>query len=267
MSPNPFNETYGASAPENYERFFVPVVGEPLARDLVKDAALKPGERVLDVACGTGIVARLAAEAVGPEGAVTGVDVNPGMLAVARAVSGDAIAWREGDMASLPFSDGEFDAVICQLSLQFVPDKARALAEMKRVARPGGRVVLNVPGPAPKAFAIIDDALAQHVGPAAAGFVRQVFSVHDTEEIDAMLQAAGFKDTRVQAYQKDLQLPPARDFLWQYISSTPLAGIVTGADESARNALEQAVVTGWKRFESSDGVDIKQRVVVAHARA
>ena len=83
MSQQNFYEAYGGSAPENYERYFIPAIGAPLATDLIDTAALRPSERVLDVACGTGVVARLAAERVGATGTVAGIDINPGMLAVA----------------------------------------------------------------------------------------------------------------------------------------------------------------------------------------
>ena len=92
----PSFQSYGGTAPENYERYFVPAIGLPLAAALVESAGLSPGERVLDVACGTGVVARLAAERVGTAGHVTGLDVNPGMLAVAHSASTPvAIEWRE----------------------------------------------------------------------------------------------------------------------------------------------------------------------------
>ena len=84
MIQQTFGKTYGGTAPENYQRYFVPSIAAPLAEDLVRIAALRPGERVLDVACGTGVVTRLAGERVGEQGAVAGLDVNPGMLAVAR---------------------------------------------------------------------------------------------------------------------------------------------------------------------------------------
>ena len=97
MSQQHYGRAFGGNAPENYERFFVPAIGAPVAADLIDIAALRPGERVLDVACGTGVVARLAAERVGTTGTVAGLDINPGMLVVARSVapSGVAIEWHE----------------------------------------------------------------------------------------------------------------------------------------------------------------------------
>jgi len=102
---------------------------------------------VLDVACGTGIVARQAAPLVGADGQVVALDMNPAMLAVARALpapSGATIHWREGDAMDLPFEDGAFDVVLCQHGLQFVPDRARAVREMRRVLAPGGRALVIV---------------------------------------------------------------------------------------------------------------------------
>src|SRR5687767_11990931 len=104
MPATPFFEAYGGSAPENYERYFVPAIGRPLAEDLTETADLRPGERVLDVACGTGVVARLAAERVGAGGTVAGLDLNPGMLAVARAITPPqlTIVWHHGSAEAMP---------------------------------------------------------------------------------------------------------------------------------------------------------------------
>src|ERR1700722_8583613 len=127
------------SAPEVYERELVPAVFRPWAPILVDLAHPRPGERVVDVACGTGVVARIVAARVGPKGTVVGVDLNPGMLSVARsAVSTDPrasapVQWQEASADKLPFPDGSFDIVYCQLGLQFFVDRAAALCEMRRV--------------------------------------------------------------------------------------------------------------------------------------
>ena len=116
-----YGQSYGGTAPENYERYFVPAIGGPVAADLIAEAALRPGERVLDVACGTGIVARLAAERVGPTGTVAGLDVNPGMLAVARSMAasaGAAVRGYETSAESIPVPADAFDVVFCQLGLR-----------------------------------------------------------------------------------------------------------------------------------------------------
>ena len=109
-----FGRAYGGSAPENYERYFVPAIGAPLADDLIKVAALRENERVLDVACGTGLMARLASQSVGASGVVAGLDVNPGMLAVARRTTppGMTIEWHVASAETMPFPDASFNAVL-----------------------------------------------------------------------------------------------------------------------------------------------------------
>jgi ubiquinone/menaquinone biosynthesis C-methylase UbiE len=258
--------SFAASPPENYELYFVPAIGEPVATELLRAAALRPGERVLDVGCGTGIVARLAAEAVGSEGSVAGLDVEPGMLAVARsAAAGRGIEWIEASAESIPLPDESVDVVLCQMSLQFVPDRPRALEEMRRVLVPGGRFVLNVPGPKSSFFEPLSEALARHVDPKAAAFVERVFSLHDVDQLTVLLEGAGFRDVSVEAGEIELSLPPPKDFLWQYAAATPMAGIVMEAGEAARKELEREVVAAWRDYEVDDGMEIGQRIVVATA--
>lgn len=253
---------------ENYERFFVPAIGAPLATDLVRRAALRPGERVLDVACGTGIVARLASQEIGAKGTVAGLDVNPDMLAVARSATpaGSSIDWHEASAEAMPFPDASFDVVLCQMGLQFMPDKHAALSEIGRILVPGGRLILNMPGPTPQLFAIMGEALARHFGTEAAGFVNQVFSLHDTAEIQNLISGAGFHDISVQSETKSLRLPGPEDFLWQYVNSTPLAGAVARVDDERRGSLERDIVSEWQQFVKDRALTLHVRMVSATAR-
>lgn len=265
-SPHPDNP-YSKSPPENYERYFVPTIGAPVADDLVRIAALRPGERVLDVACGTGTVTRFAAELVGDSGQVAGLDINPGMLGVARSVtpSDMKIEWHEAGAESMPFPDESFDVVLCQMGLQFMPDKNAALMEMHRVLAPSGRVILNVPGPAPEPMSAMEDALVNHIGTEAGRFVELVFSLHDTDEIEGLLEAAGFHGISIQAGVKSLPIPKPADFLWQYVHSTPLAELVGRAGEAQRSALEGDVVSKWQELPDQSRA-LQVRMVVASAR-
>jgi ubiquinone/menaquinone biosynthesis C-methylase UbiE len=216
--------------------------------DLIRFAALRPGERVLDVACGTGVVARLASQEVGATGTVAGLDVNPGMLAVARSATPPDmfIEWHEASAEAMPLPDASFDVVLCQMGLQFMPDKHAALSEMRRVLVRGGRLILNVPGPAPRLFTIMGEALARHVDAEAAGFVNHVFSLHDTAEIQNLVGGASFHDVSVQSDTKPLRLPEPKEFLWQYVHSTLLAGAVAQVDDERRSSLERDVVAKWQ---------------------
>jgi ubiquinone/menaquinone biosynthesis C-methylase UbiE len=264
----PSFESYGGTGPENYERYFVPAVGAPLAANLVETAALGPGERVLDLACGTGIVARLAAGRVGSAGTVVGLDINPGMLAVARAAAppGTAIDWHQAPAHATALPDAAFDAVMCQLGLQFFPDQAAALRETHRVLAPGGRIVVNVPGPAPELFLILAEALARHIKPGLAPFVQQVFSLHDTRQLQALMAEAGFTRTAAEPATKTLALPPPAEFLWQYVHSTPLAATAAEAGQAARAALERDITAQWQPFTHNDRLMLELRVVTASAR-
>lgn len=250
-----YDRNFGGTAAENYQRFFVPAIGAPVAEDLIAAAGLRPGERVLDVACGTGVVTRLAAERVGAAGSVTGLDVNPGMLAVAASATPPdmAVDWQEASAESMPFPDGSFDVVLCQIGLQFVPGKLAALREMRRVLDTGGRAVVSVPGPKPPLFGVMTDALARHLSQEAASFGDLVFSMHDVDELTELMRGAGFRDVDVQAKPKSLRLPAPTDFLWQYILSTPVAEAASQAGEARRDALEREVCARWQEEHMADG--------------
>ena len=250
MTQQVYGKSYGGTPAENYQRFFVPSIGRPVAEDLIEVARLQPGERVLDVACGTGVVTRLAAERVGAAGLVAGLDVNPGMLAVARSQTPPDISidWYEASAELMPLPDEAFDVVLCQMGLQFVPNKLAALREMRRVLDTDGRAFVTVPGPKPPMFAIMTDALARHLSPGVASFGDLVFSMHDVDELTELMRSAGFREVDVQAKPKTLRLPAPADFLWQYIHSTPLAEAAAQAGEAKRDALERDVCVQWQEF-------------------
>lgn len=254
--------------PPAYECYFVPAIGRPIAEGLIAAAQLRPGEQVLDIACGTGIVARLAAAQVIPSGTVSGADINPGMIAEARRACEDVanIDWHETDAASLPFPNDSFDVVLCQMGIQFFPAKLPPLKEMRRVLRPGGRVLVNTPGPMPELFAVIRDAVARYVGPKPAGFLDAVFSLHDPDEYTELLRSAGFRQPDVRRAEKALELPPPADFLWQYLQSTPIgADVFNNTDADACAALEAQVREGCRQFEMGSGMKLQLGLTTAAA--
>ncbi len=263
--------TLGAapSPADVYEQFFVPNIGAPAAKGLLAAAALQPGERVLDVACGTGVVTRAAAASVGSTGRVVGLDVNPDMLAAARkyAPADAEIEWRQASAESMPLPDEAFDVVLCQMGLQFMSGKTAALGEMRRVLSDGGRFAANLPGPAPDLFTILIDALARRIGDQPAAFARAVFSLHDEDEIRALLQAAGFREVDVASSTARLDVAEPREFLWQYIASTPIGAAVSQADNASRTALEREVTDAWAPFRTDDGMRLEVRMTTAQGRA
>jgi SAM-dependent methyltransferase len=251
---------------ENYERYFVPAIAVPVAAELLRTADLQPGERALDVGCGTGLIARCAADSVGTGGSVTGIDISPEMIETAEslpAIGGASIEWHRGDVTALPFPDGSFDVVLCQLSLMFVEDRLGAVREMRRVLAEAGRVVITTPGPIPPTFELMEQAIVENISPDLAGFVRMVFSMHDPDVHGGLLHDAGFEDVDSRTDTATFDLPSPADFLWQYVNLTPLGPFVADAPEAARDALEAQVVETWQPYVRDGRTPSEQPMVLA----
>ena len=261
-------DSYPGNAAENYEKYFVPAIGEPLARELVEAAALEPGESVLDVACGTGIVARLAATRLGAGSEIAGADLNPAMLEVARASTPASapIQWYETNAEAMSLPDAGYDVVFCQMGLQFLDDPGAGLQEIRRVLKDSGRALVSLPGPKPRIMAIFGESLAEHISPQVAAFAEVVFSLHDPTTIAAMLRDAGFTSSQVDHDERTLRLPPPVDFLWQYIHSTPLAAPVSAAPQARREALEKDLRERWAEFVDGDDLIMQLQMTTAVAR-
>ena len=186
------------SPAEIYDEMFVPALFQQWGPIVADAARIGPGESVLDVACGTGVLACAALDRVGPQGTVAGLDPNPDMLSVARRKSG-RIAWREGRAESLPFPDGSFDAVVSQFGLMFFDDRPAALREMMRVLRPDGRMAVAVcdtldhsPG-----YAALADLLQRLFGDRIADAFRAPFVLGDPSGLLSICALAGIADAKV----------------------------------------------------------------------
>jgi ubiquinone/menaquinone biosynthesis C-methylase UbiE len=230
------------SGPEVYERELVPAIFGPWASVVVELANPRQGDRVLDVACGTGIVARNLAECVGATGVVVGVDVNPGMLKVAQAAwsrsahPGVPVQWQEATADKLPFPNGSFNVVCCQLGLQFFADRHAALHEMHRVLDAEGRLALMVwrgihesPG-----FALLAESLERHVGRAAAAIMRAPFELSDANELTGLVASAGFQGVALEQRVGTVRFRSIETFVLSYVAGSPLAGHVSQAGEACR---------------------------------
>lgn len=256
---------YTGSGAELYQRFFVPAIATPVSGELLATAGLRPGERVLDVACGTGIITRAAAEQVGTTGTVTAVDLAPDMLEVAKAVpaAGAPIEWHEADAVALPLPDGAYDVALCQMGLMFIADKPRAVAELYRVLAPRGRVIVNTPGRVQPLFEAMEQAIVDHIDPGLGAFVSAVFSMHDPAAVGELLRAAGFEDVSSKEYGARFALPGPAEFLWNYINLTPMGPLVEKAPEEAKAALERQVVEAWTPHVVDGGMPVDQPMALA----
>ena len=259
------------SGPEAYEQYLVPPLFAPWAERLIEHADLREGDRVLDVGCGTGIVARRAAARVGEEGTVVGLDVNEGMIEVARAAAAEldpAIEWRQGDATDLPFRDETFDVIFCQQALQFVEDPAATLREMHRVLVPNGRIAVSVLRSLAfnAGYEVLAEALERHAGTDAGMMMRSPFRGFTRDELRTLAEDAGFREPVVRIEISSVRYPSVEEFVRREVASSPLAGSLGSLDEDARETLVRDVEEALHDYIDDDGVVIPldSHVLVAH---
>ena len=257
---------------EFYERY-VRLIMEPWVRCLVDVAALRPAEHVLDVACGTGFVARLAADYVGADGRVVGVDLNARMIEAARVASaaetGNTIEWRTGDAGALPFENGVFDVVVCQQGVQFFPDRAQGLREMRRVLRPGGRLALTVWSAITDTpySAALADAFERHVSVTAGSMARAPYALHDAVELHGLVASAGFRNVRVRPMIKMTRLPLPAEFVPGHLAALPIAHEIAQLGVDRRAALVEDMAEALRSYVDHEGLTAPAGVHVVTADA
>src|SRR5712691_13388359 len=227
---------------EIYERYLVPAVFAPWAALLIEQAALQPGERVLDVACGTGVVARLAAKPVGSTGQIIGLDNDAEKLGVARSLPplpGVSLAWQEGSALAMPFADASFDALLCQQGLQFFPDRPAALREMHRVLKPNGRAAIAVWAELERnqIFAAYHTALRATVPEELASLMAAPFSWPDGEALQHLAEEAGFRQVRLVTPAMRMTLEGGVEQAIRAFSATPVSPRVAALSEEVQKAF------------------------------
>ncbi len=226
-----------ASAAEIYDSFFVPALFAGWPARVLAAAAVQTGCQVLDVACGTGVLARSARDRVGAAGSVTGIDINDGMLAVARKRSPD-IAWRTGDAGALPFVADTFDCVVSQFGLMFFPDRPRALREMRRVTRRNGRIAVAVwgaladtPGYAAMAALLLD-----LFGADVANSLAAPYALGDRDVLGSLCTEAGIHDAVIDTIVGRAQFASLDAWLYTDIRGWTLANVIDDADYARLSA-------------------------------
>ena len=258
------------TAPEMLERYIIPAFITTY-QEIVALAALRGGERALDVACGTGGVTRRVAHVVGTTGKVVGVDVNEAMLSMARTVpqrpDGPPIEWHHSDAAALPFPDAAFDVVFCQYGLEFFANRAAGLREMARVLVPGGRLVLRVWRALERQpfYVALIEALERHVRTGVAAPIRAAFTLADAAELRALVAGAGFRVVHIRITTNPIRYPSLEAYVLGYLSATPIARDIAAMDDTARTALLQEVTTALREYVDDDGLaaPTESHVVVA----
>jgi SAM-dependent methyltransferase len=235
---------------EAYEAELVPAFFAQWAPSLCATAGTATGQRVLDVACGTGIVARTAAETTGAA-SVVGVDLNEAMLTVARRVRPD-LDWRRADVAALPFADESFEVVLCQTALMFFADRARALREMSRVTTHGGTVAVLVPASLADqpVYAPLVDLITHHAGADARSLLDTYFACGDVDQLVGLFQEAGLCMATTRTMRGRVRYPSLEAAVATEVNSTPLGQHIT------TDVFQQIVAEGehlLAPFIASDG--------------
>lgn len=260
----------GTSFPEMYENALVAPLFEPWVEPLLEDVGLGPGDRVLDIACGTGIVARRAKQRLGESGIVVGIDLNPQMLAVAR-VKDPSIDWREGDAGALPLRGGEqFDVVVCQQGAQFFSDRPAAAREMRRALAEGGRLGISTWRP-DEEFAVLHrlrEVAERRLGPIA----DRRHGLGEPAPLESELRDAGFRDVISRRYERTVRFADGLAFV--RMNAMALVGMSARSGELsdeerqgivAAISADSAELVRRHTDERGFAYEIGTNVVLAHA--
>jgi SAM-dependent methyltransferase len=238
-------------AAEVYEGFFVPALFGQWALRVAEALDVQSGDRVLDVACGTGVLARAVSDLIGPIGTVVGVDINDGMLAVARRRAPE-IEWQTARAEALPFASGSFDAVASQFGLMFFEDRRAALQEMLRVLKPGGRLAVAVwasleqsPG-----YAAMGDLLRRLFGENVAQALLAPFSLGDRPVLSSVFADAGILDAQITTRRGTAHFPSIESWIYTEIRGWTLADVL---DDAQFERLLREARTALQRFIGVDG--------------
>ncbi len=239
------------SAAEVYEEFYLPALFQEWTSLVVNTADIQSAQRVLDIACGTGVLTIEVADRVGSDGTVIGLDPNEGMLALARRKA-PAIEWRQGFAESIPFESNYFDAVVSQFGLMFFEDKLTAIKEMHRVLRPGGRLAVavwdsleNTPG-----YAAITDLLQQLFGDEAANAMRAPYSLGDTQILGTLFTDAGVREAEITTHEGTAHFPSISSWVHTDVKGWTLADMID--DDQYQRLLKEAEQK-LLRFVTSEG--------------
>lgn len=265
------NAVFAGSIPENYDRHLGPVLFEPYARDLARRLPAAEGARLLEVACGTGIVTRHLKERLPAASRFVASDLNPPMIDHARRKLKDApgIEWHPADACELPFPDKSFDALVCQFGLMFVPDKPAALREAQRVLADDGTLLLNVWDSLERnTFAkVAHETIASFFSVDPPTFYQVPFSLHRTDALADLLKEAGFTDIRIDPVSFQGESPTARSLATGLVEGNPVGNLIRERQVAPVADVVEAVALAVAKQFGDRPVRIPLHAFVVTARA
>jgi ubiquinone/menaquinone biosynthesis C-methylase UbiE len=263
--------TFSDSIPALYEQHLGPILFTPYAAELAHRVPDGQAMRVVEVAAGTGVVTAMLADTLPAGSTIVATDLSPAMLAVAAIrVDDPGVEFRQADAQELPFDDGEFDLVVCQFGIMFVPDKAEAYAEMRRVLRPGGQALLSVwdnldTNPLPQAVA---EAAAARFPDDPPGFLARIpYGYHDAAAIAGALHDVGFRSVTADLVRLECRAASAYDIAVGFCQGTPLRAEIEAREPGGLDAVTTAVAASVAaRFGRREISSRMQAIVVTAAR-
>lgn len=264
------DSAFVGSVPEVYDRYMGPMLFELQARDTADRFAGFAGE-VLEIAAGTGRLTRALAERLAPGARLTATDLNAPMLEIARrAVGADRVRFQTADAQALPFADQSFDLVLCQFGIMFFPDKPRAAAEMRRVLRPGGRLVFNVWDDleANDFCRVMTEAIERAFPQDPPGFLKRgPFSYHDRPEIERLLTSQGFEAVAFERVVLPTPAPSAAHAATGLCCGSPLAAEITARDPERLPRVLETVEQALRAAFGEGPITGDGRALLVTARA
>jgi ubiquinone/menaquinone biosynthesis C-methylase UbiE len=261
---------FAGSVPELYDTYLVPLIFEPYAADLAKRLRAQPTRRVLEIACGTGVVTRAVAASMERSVEIVATDLNVAMLERARSIDiARPVEWRQADAMKLPFDDGSFDAVLCQFGAMFFPDKAKAFAEARRVLEPGGVFLFNVWDRIEENHLahVVTNALAAYFPANPPRFLaRTPHGYADRDVIRRDVVDAGFAAPQLETLAEWSRAATAEQPAIAYCQGTPLRDEILRLDDTALTAATHAAATAVAARFGAGPIEAKMQAHVVTAR-
>lgn len=261
--------TFTGSVPRYYDLYLGPLLFQQYAADLARRVHALQAEAVLETAAGTGIASRHLRDGLPAEARLVVTDLNEPMLEIAKAKFGSAekVEFRPADATRLGFADASFDAVACEFSLMFFPDKLAGVREARRVLKPGGAFVFNVwDSPAHNDLArLIDESLGRLFGPRRPPFLDTPYGYYRIDEIKALLGEAGFGRIEISVLPKVSRCGSAREAAMGFVVGTPLRFQVEERGEPPLDEVVEAVEQAIREALGAGAIAAKMQAIVFEA--